>query len=225
LKPLTENCDGQLNGYFGIDMSASARGDARLQEIRIAALKEAADQVAACGGTAKVVAFSASAPETLTLGEQDFPASFGTETARMIKADAIEGDLIGEVEDGLATAASELQPHGTDILAQLTLAKQYEEQSGEGDLFVLLETDGIATTKPVDMTAPQFDAKAARAAAETVSVPNLSGATVDIAGVGKSTGERQLSTEKATAIVEFFTQACERSGAECLVTNDYRAGG
>jgi hypothetical protein len=218
LRPLTENCDGPINSYDGIDMSASARGDSTLKAARLAALSGAADQTAACGGTIKVVAFSSSAPETFTLGEGELPTEFGTQTARLLKANEKVDDLMAEVEDNFVAGAKELNSHGTDVLAQLTLAKQYQEQSGEGTLHVLLETDGIATTKP-------FDAGTAREAAESVPVPDLSGATVNIVGVGKATGARQLSTEKATAIVAFFTKVCERSGADCLVTNDYTSGG
>ena len=225
LKPLTENCSGSVNGYEGVDLSASARGDAALQTDRSEALAGEIDQIAACGGTAKVVGFSASAPETFTLGEAEFPTDFGTETARLLKANDKVDDLMGEVEDNLPVAEKELTPNGTDVLAQLTLAKQYQEQVGEGDLRVLLETDGIATTKPVKMNTPGFDADTAEHAAENVPLPDLSGAKVSIVGVGKATGRRQLSTEKATAIADFFTAVCERSGADCLVTNDYVAGG
>jgi hypothetical protein len=225
LEPLTESCQGPLNGYAGIDLSASGREGSGLPEERMEALRGLADQVAACGGHVKVVGFSSRAAETYTLGEADLPTDFGTETARLIRADKEESALIGDVEDELPIAMQELNPNGTDVLAQLTLADQYQQQRREGELYVHLETDGIATTKPVEMNTPEFDLEAARTAAAQVKLPDLSGATVRLSGIAKTTGERRLASERAAAITAFFTIACRRTHADCLVTTDYTPGG
>jgi len=174
----------------------------------------------------KVVAFSSSAAETFTLGEDDFPTTSGsTETARLIQADHVEGDLFDEVEGEVPTAEKSLQPNGSDVLAQLRLAAQYESQRGEGKLYVGLATDGIATTKPVAMNTPTFTREVARSTADELHLPAMPGAAVRIAGIGKTTGERQLHTTRIAAITAFYSIACRRTKAHCLVTTDYTAQG
>jgi hypothetical protein len=225
LEPLTASCNGEINAYDGVDASASGRGDPSLFASRLQALKDMADQAAACGGYMKAVAFSSSAAETFTLGEAEFPTSSGTETARLIEANKAEDGLLGEVEDNLSKALRQLNPNGTDALAQLTLAKQFEAQRPSGKLDVQLETDGIATTKPVVMNTPAFTAQTARAAARRVTLPKLDGASVRIAGIGQTTGTRRLSTVRTNALTTFYELACRRTGAECLITTDYTRGG
>ncbi len=225
LEPLVENCDGPLNGYGGIDFSSTGRGDSTLSDERLAALRDVTDQVVACGGYMKVVAFSASSAETFTLGEEDLPTSSGTDTARLLQGDENASSLFDEVEDNLTLAASQLTPNGSDILAQLELARQYQDQRSEGTLRVELATDGIATTKPVKMNTPAFTEAVARSEAEQVEVPDLTGATVHITGIGKTTGDRQLHTSRVNAITDFYSIACNRTNAVCKVTTDSTKGG
>jgi hypothetical protein len=225
LKPLTANCDGPLNGYVALDMSATGRGDQELLEERMQVASDTMDQVAACGGHLKVVAFSSSAAETFTLGEADFPASGSTETARFIEADKAEGEARDKVEEEIPTAEKQLNPNGSDVIAQLHLAQQYQLQRGEGVLNAVLATDGIATTKPIKMNTPSFTADVARKAANQIRLPSLKGAEVRIVGVGKSTGARQLHTKRTQAITAFYSIACRRTGAKCLVTTDYTTRG
>ena len=185
LKPLVESCEGPINGYGGLDISASAVGDEDLLADRLAEIEGMVNQVAACGGYVKIVAFASSVTDTVTVGEQTFPTEFGTENARLIEADKGVQALIGEVEQNIAGAIDQAAPGGTDVLAQLELARQFQAQRGDGTLYVQLATDGIATTKPVRMSTPDFTLDVAGQAAETVPVPDLTGAMVRIAGIGE----------------------------------------
>lgn len=223
LKPLVENCDGPINGYAGLDLSASARGDEQLLGDRLAEIEGMVNQVAACGGYAKVVGFASSAVDTTTLGKRTFATEFGTENARLLRADKKIQELMEDLEANLAGTIDDAAPGGTDVLAQLELARQFQAQRGEGTLYVRLATDGIATTEPVRMSTPAFTVEVANEAAHDVEVPDLTGATVRIAGVGQKAGDgsRQLPTTRVMALVEFYEIACKRTGANCLVTTDY----
>jgi hypothetical protein len=225
LKPLAEECDGPVNAYAGLDASATGRGNPSLTSDRLDALRDLADQAAACGGYMKVVAFSSGAAETFTLGEAEFPRESGTETARLIEAGKAEDGLLSEVEDSLPESLRGLDSHGTDVLAQLTLARQVQAQRPDGKLLVQLETDGISTTRPVVMNTPEFTEDAARAAAEQVPMPDLAGAEVRIVGIGRTTGDKPPTSTRIAALTLFYQLACQRSGAHCLVTTDYTTGG
>ncbi len=130
-----------------------------------------------------------------------------------------------EVEENLPVATREINSHGTDVLAQLDLAEELQHQRHTGTLHVQLATDGIATTEPVEMNTPDFDLASARRAAAQVRVPNLSGATVEIVGIARTSGARQLATERAAAIASFYRRACRRTNANCHVTASYTPGG
>lgn len=224
LKQLADNCTGPLNGYVALDLSASARGDAKLIEERLQALRDATSQVAACGGYMKAVAFSSTASETFTLGEAEFPTSFGTETARLIQGGKVRDEVLGDVEGNLAAAERHLNPNGSDILSQLALAAQYQAQRGEGTLYADLLTDGVATTRPVLMNKPTFTDGVARSEAMSLSLPGLAGAEVRVAGIGRITSTHKLHSARIEAISDFYEIACRQAKAQCLVTTDYTKG-
>jgi hypothetical protein len=227
LQPLTSACKGPINAYAAIDASATGRGNPALIAARLRAVHDLVDQVAACGGFAKVVAFASNgAAEDFTLGSAQFSTSSGTEAARLIAANKAEGGLISEIEDNVPKAMHELHAAGTNVLAQLTLAHQFQEQRPTGRLYVQLETDGLNTTKPVIMDTPAFNEAAARSAARHLAVPKLPGALVRVTGIGQMAGARPLSIARINALTTFYELVCRRSGAaNCLVTTDYTTGG
>lgn len=226
LEPLSASCNGPVNAYVALDDSSTGRGSPQLIASHLQALHGEADQAAACGGYMKVIAFSSSAAEIFTLGEASFPTTSGTETARLIQANNAENDLLSEVEDSLPEALHQLTANGTDVLAQLTLAQQFEAQRPTGRLYVQLDTDGISTTKPVIMNTPAFNKRAARSAARRVSVPRLTDASVQIVGIGQTTETKRPSTARIDALTTFYELACRRTGAaQCLVSTDYTTGG
>jgi hypothetical protein len=225
LKPLVANCHGPDDTYVADDGSATGRGDPALTAERIGLIRATADQAAACGGVMKVVLFGRTEAESSTLGEAEFPTSSGTETARLIQADKVEEKLIDEIEGALPTALKEVDPKGTDVLSQLELARQFAEETASGHLVVVIGTDGIQTVGPVVMNTPDLTLAAAREAAAHVSPPDLSGATVQIAGIGKTSGTRRPTTEHVEAMTAFYEATCDHTGAtKCLVTTDYKKG-
>lgn len=228
LRPLEKRCAGPLNGGFAWDFSANARGSA-IFDARLEQLHDFTDQVAACGGYVKVYAFSSSATDTATLGEQSFPTKYGTDNARLIHARGLEDHLIAQVKSNLKAASTEVAASATDVLAQFMLAQQFQQQRGGGTLYFELASDAIATYGPVQMgNAKTFTDDAAKAAAVSVALPNLKGAWVRMAGVGKTagTGRQQPSTRWTKALLDFYSIACHRmQAARCEITTDYTNGG
>jgi hypothetical protein len=223
-RALVTNCHGPDVTYFGDDGSTTGRDDPALSEERFGLIRAAADQAAACGGLMKVVLFGRSEAESATLGEADFPTSSGTETARLIEANKVEEGLLAEIEEGMPKALEEVNPAGTDVLSQMELARQFAEQAPAGHLDVYLATDGIQTVSPVIMNTPEFTKAAAHEAAEAVDLPSLSGATVQIAGIGRSSGSRRPATARVEAMTTFYEQVCHRIATKCLVTTGYASG-
>jgi len=227
LRPLVAACHGPLNGYVGWDLSGSARRTPSLTPSRLQTLQNVADQVAACTGYLRVVGFSATITDTTVLGEAEFPNSSATEAARILQANRTVTALIASAVKALPSAMDAVSPNGTDVLSQLTLAAQFQAQRTSGTLDLVLLTDGIATTGPVMMNTTSFTDRVARSAATLVPVPNLSGAAVRFIGIGRvaGPGSAQPPSWYTAALTDFYSAACARTRAHCLVTTDYTPGG
>ncbi|MGH9166081.1 MAG: hypothetical protein ACRDZW_11320, partial [Acidimicrobiales bacterium] len=78
-------------------------------------------------------------------------------------------------------------------------------------------TDGIATS-PVDLNRADLDATGAAALALPIATPDLGGADVTFAGVGRPAGALP-PTIYVDALKAFYMAACQRSGATCAVVS------
>lgn len=226
LEPLAAECDGPVTGYVEIDGSVSGRGDETLTAERLGALGHLADRVAACGGVLRVVLFGRSVSEEARLGEAEFAKSSGTEAARLIAAQKLEEGLRVEVEESLPRALEEVRPDGTDLVSTFESAEDFARQRPGGALYVQIDSDDISTVEPVKMNTAKFTPGAARDAAGSLSLPDLSGAHMEFLGVGRSSGARRPSTEKVRALTVFDETACRRMHAtSCDASSDYVTGG
>ena len=116
----------------------------------------------------------------------------------------------GSLEEGLRSA---------DPVAQLRAARDFSDELGPGDaVFVLIETSGLTR-----LTAPLTKATAVKLARH-VSVPDLRGATVTFAGLGRVGAGPPPSTATIDALRTYFETVCRRTGARCRAVTDIAVG-
>ncbi|MGY0386395.1 hypothetical protein ACWZJV_05430 [Nocardioides sp. WG-D5] len=215
-KELIESCgDNPINAYIAFDASGSGR-DNGLDAPRVGAMKDSLASVAACGGTAKVVAFTGSSASTVTLFEGRIELRGATNQAkarRLGKAvDAVGEQVTGSYTDAVAT----LDQDGSDIVAQLRLAAEWASQTDEGQLHVLLLTDGLQNT---GVTLAQI-VHSPEDAASSFAVPDLSGSEVTFSGIGQ-VAQDAPATEVVDAVKTFYNTLCTRTGADrCEVVTE-----
>ena len=203
--------------YAALDVSDSGRSPALVAE-RMAAVEEVLTDAAVCGGRAKVVAFTASAAATDVLLDQELAPEGATRRAQLRRVPKLVDGALAEVRTKLPAAADHLPAGGTDVLAQLGLAAEFLDQAGpDRPLTVVIWSDGIATS-PVDLNQADLDATRAGALALGVDAPDLAGALVTFAGVGRPAGAVP-PTPFVDALKAFYRAACQRSGATCTVVS------
>lgn len=220
LKPLAKQCTSPMDGYVALDISSSAKGDDDLIKSRVGELHAVADRVAACGGTFKAVAFSSSVANGVELGSQTFPSDFGTENARLIRADKTEKKLFETVNANLDGALSEPRRGGTDVVNQLELAHEFTQSTGADRIVVTLLTDGLDTAGSPQTLEDSFDEGAAKTLASATTPPKFTNAELNIVGVGRTAGAdtKPLSAEHIVALKSFYAAVCDKTGANCTVT-------
>lgn len=208
--------------YAALDVSDSARSSALVAE-RLAAVESLLTDTAVCGGRVRVVAFTGSAAATEVLLEQDLAPEGATRRAQLRRVPALVDEAVGEVRAKLPAAADRLPPGGTDVLAQLALAGEFRTLTGTTrPLQVVVWSDGIASA-PVDLNTADLDVARASSLAEGVAPPDLSGADVTFAGIGRPAGALP-PTSYVDALKAFYRTACERSHATCTVASGATAG-
>jgi hypothetical protein len=207
--------------YAALDVSDSGRSAGLVAE-RLTALDALIADAAVCHGHVKVVAFTASAAATDVLLDRDLEPGGATRRAQLRRVPKLVDGAMDEVRTGLDAAADHLPTGGTDVLAQLGLAREFQGQVGrDRPLRVVVWTDGISSA-PVDLNRADLDPAMAGALAGEVSVADLTGADVTFAGVGRPAGDLPPTTF-VDALKAFYQQACERSHATCTVVSDATA--
>ena len=216
---LAESCpDSEIAEYVAVDFSDTARSEP-LSVSRREAIRSEAERVAVCGGTLKVVAFSSSTAAIVTLFDGSLEAEGATENARLRRVDRTVDPVDEAVADGWESAEAELPGDGSDVLGQFTLASEYFAQQSDASHRALILTDGVQTTGTVVVNSPDFTSTVASDLAASVPVPDLSGATVTVAGLGQVVGDPPPS-EFVAALNTFFTDTCARTNATCQIVTD-----
>ena len=212
-----ESCAGTPpNSYIGIDGTGSGRDD-RLDSPRIRALEGELVRVAACGTTAKVTVFSSSSGSTVTLFEGSIQLVGATDQAKARRLGKAVQKVVDQITGSFDDAVATLDKGGSDVVAQLRLASEWSGQLKDGaPLRALLITDGFqnksVTTKEI--------AADPQTAAARFEVPDLSNASVVIAGVGQ-VGGAAPPTKVVDAVKSFYLLLCERTGAtSCRVVTE-----
>lgn len=219
LHRLAETCaDADVATYVAVDFSDTARSES-LAASRRDAIGNEAERVAVCGGTLKVEAFSSSTAATVTLFDGPLEAEGATQNARLRRVERTVAPVEEAVATGWEAAEAKLPGDGSDVLGQFTLASEYFAQRPGWRHRALILTDGVQTTGTAVVNTPDFNAAVATDLAARVPVPDLSGVTVTVAGLGQVVGDPPPS-EFVAALNTFFTGTCARTNATCQIVTD-----
>jgi hypothetical protein len=212
LKRVARTCPAhaELAAYVAWDVRRTLRGS-RITAARLDSLEKTTERVAACGGKMRVVAFGPTAASTARLYDGDLRPRGATENARLLRVPRLVDQTLEDIRTKLPEVLAEVSGQSSDPLSQFTAAEQFRRQLGSGySLHVVIETSG---NRVVDDAASNL--------AANVPVPDLTGADVIVAGLGKEGGRAPTPTRVVERLRDFYNQICQRTRADaCLVLND-----
>jgi hypothetical protein len=213
LKRVAHSCPAHADpaAYVAWDVRRTLRAP-RITAVRLESLERTAERVAACGGTLRVVAFGPTAASTARLYDGELRPVGATQNARLLRVPDLVHGVTNHVRERLPEVLAQVSGQSADPLSQFAAAEQFRRQLGAGyALHVVLETSGFGRGVP---TSP------AQLAANTL-VPDLRGADVVVAGLGKVAGRAPTPTPVVDALRAFYGRVCERTNAaSCLVITD-----
>jgi hypothetical protein len=216
---LAETCpDAELAAYVGVDFSDTARAETLTRD-RQAAVEGEAERVAVCGGTFKVVAFSSSTAATVTLFDGRLEPEGATQNAQLRRVDRTLEPVKQQILAEWDKAETTLPGDGSDVVGQFTLAAEFFAQRPDAAHRAVFLTDGVQTTGAVVLNTADFTPAVATDLASKLTLPDLTGADVTVAGLGRVAGEPPPS-EFVDALNRFFTDACNNTHATCQVVTD-----
>lgn len=203
--------DGEAAAYVAWDVRRTLRRP-RITAARLDSLDRTAERVAACGGALRVVAFGPTAASTARLYDGELRPIGATENARLLRVPGLVDRVHEQVTRQLPAVLAEVSGQGADPVSQLAAAEQFRRQLGAGyALRVVIETSGFGRGVPAAST---------RLAAN-VSVPDLRGAEVVVAGLGKVGRGAPTPTPVVESLRKTYEQLCRQSHARtCLAITD-----
>jgi hypothetical protein len=217
LKRVAHRCPAHadLAAYVAWDVRRTLRGP-RIAAARLESLEKTAERTAACGGALRVVAFGATAASTARLYDGELRPRGATENARLLRVPDVVDPVMEHVRKRLPDVLAEVSGQGADPLSQFAAAEQFRRQLGTGyALHLVIETTGFGRGVPASENVAASDLAGNRA------VPDLTGADVIVAGLGKVGRRAPTPTPVVEALRLFYTQVCERTNADsCLVITD-----
>lgn len=188
-------------------------------------IRETAERTAICGGHLRVTLFSGSMIG-VSVYDGDLQLDGATANSRLRKAPKAVDAVMEQINTALPDAAKRLIDGATDIVGQYQLGAEYTAQHAAAGPVVLEQTiltDGIQTAGH-DLSDPALTTEQAEALAITFSVPDLTGATVRLIGIGRQANDAPLPTPYIAALRTFHTTVCENTGATCTVVTDAAGG-
>jgi hypothetical protein len=208
----------QLNSYNAVDGSGTAHSNAIAGEY-IAYLKSQVEKVAVCGGHIQIVGFATNSV-TVPIYEGDLEVPGATDLAKLRRVPAMVDKVMAQVTKHYKPAMALLPAGGTDVTGLLRLFQEAAELRPDMHLDATALTDGLTNQGVViDHT---LSAEGAKALADTVPVPNLSGTSIAVVGLGRTAGD-PLPSDFIDGMKSFYTRLCENTGAaQCLVVTDGR---
>jgi len=213
LKSVAATCPGHSHvaAYVAWDARRTLRGR-QIAAARLDSLEKTAEKVAACGGSLRVVAFGPTASSTARLYDGELQPRGATENARLLRVPHLVGQVREHVEQALPGAFAELSGRGADPLSQFSAAEQFRRQLAPGyALHVVIETSGLVHGS--DPSTAELTTNEA--------VPDLRGADVVVAGIGKVGRTAPTPSRVVEALRRFYRGICERAHADsCLVITD-----
>jgi hypothetical protein len=213
LKGVARACPAHedVAAYVAWDVRRSLRRP-RITAARFDSLDRTAEKVAACGGVLRVVAFGPTAASTARLYDGELRPLGATENARLLRVPHLVDGVQDHVRGQLPAVLAEVSGQGADPVSQLAAAEQFRRQLGLGyALRVVIETSGFG--RGVPGTSSQL--------AANLSVPDLRGADVVVAGLGKVGRGVPTPTPVVESLRSFYGQLCRRARARtCLAITD-----
>ncbi len=224
LQDLAKTCPAEpLATTVHLDGSGSRDGETMTAEdLRV--VRDQAQYTAVCGGTFRVVLFATNASETTILADTTLRMSGATEIARLRRVAAATGEVADQVEAAFPQALAALPRDGSDIMSQFGLMSEYVAQVDartgvKHRLNGVVVTDGVATVP--DLSDPGLTVEQAEEIAANIVPPDLSEASITVAGVGRTSGG-QMATETIDALKALYVSVLGRTNAEdIVVVTDY----
>lgn len=206
-----------------VDGTGSSNAD-DLHAERLDAIEGIARQTAVCSGHLRVAVFSSSSAATIALYDGPLKPHGATDNARVRRVPALIEDVMPGIREGYESALADLPGGGSDITGQMRLGAEWVGQLGEEyRLDLYLFTDGFHNVEFRVGDEPLSPTEAEALAAEA-SVPDLSGASVTVAGLGRVVGDPP-SSRVVDGLVAYYESLCEQSGADsCTAVTDYALG-
>ncbi|GAA4536564.1 hypothetical protein [Amycolatopsis samaneae] len=207
-----------------LDGSGSSASDTIAEE-RLRATEQIVRTTAVCGGRLRVSVFSATSAATVILIDKPLRLDGATDNARLKKLPALVTDVMATVRGNYGKAVKALPTNGTDISAEYRLASEWIAQVGAPyKLHLHLLTDGFEN---INITLDQGAVTKEQAAhlAGKVAVPQLPGASVVVAGLGRVASDPPRS-DVVDGLVAFYDALCQRTAAaQCVSVTDYAVAG
>ncbi|QAY74255.1 hypothetical protein ET445_13895 [Agromyces protaetiae] len=210
--------DQQLNVYDAVDGTGTTRDDQIAREY-LKYLEADVEKAAVCGGHVSIVAFGTNSV-TAPIYEADLSVPGSTDIARLRRVPDVVAETMKEVAGNYQSAIELLPQGGTDVTGLLRLLGEARDLRPDLQLQATILTDGL-TNQGVVINHELSDAEAT-SLADSVSVPDLSGATVSVVGIGRVAGD-PLSSGFIEGLKAFYTRLCGNANADkCLVVTDGR---
>lgn len=225
LKQIFAACDPAAPPASFIQLDGTdSNNSAAIAEERMAAIESIIRRTAVCSGHLKVLVFSVSSAATAVLFDGPLHLDGATDNARLKRVPALVSDVMDEIKKEYEPARAALPLGGSDVTAMYRLASEWIDQLGDPfRLRLYLFTDGVQNVG-VDLGSQILTDQAATALADTFDVPQLPGASVVVAGLGRVAGP-PLPSALAEGLVSFYNALCKRAdAADCLSVTDYSVG-
>lgn len=219
LQSVKEACpDRPVNVYDLVDGTATSQSDTIADE-HLRLIRADIERAAVCGGHVTVAAFGTNSV-TAPVYDGDLTAPGATDIAKLRAVPKLVDEAMATVTTNYSTAVQQLPQGGTDVTGLFRLLGEARALRPDMRLQASIYTDGL-TNQGTVIDHPLADTEAT-ALAETVPVPDLSGAAVSVVGIGRVTGD-PLSSDFIAGLKAFYTRLLERTGADpILVVTDGR---
>lgn len=210
--------------FVQVDGTGSSNSDAILNE-RMAAVEQVVRKTAICSGYLRVVVFSSSSAATAQLFDGPLHLEGATANAKLKGVPALVSSTMDQIRKTYNPAVAGLSGGGSDITAQYRLASEWISQLGGNlKLHLYLLTDGFQNVG-VDLGARALTQQEAAGLADQAAVPQLPGASVVVAGLGRVAGNPPPS-QVVEGLVAYYDRLCQRTGAaRCVSVTDYATEG
>lgn len=210
----------KIAAFVASDESGSSVG-ATASTARLQVIRDVAERTAICGGHLRVTLFAGSMIG-VTVFDDELRLDGATLNARLRKAPEVVDGVMEKIDAALPDVTAQLAGGATDIVGQYQLGAEYAAQLSAKATVILEQsilTDGIQTAG-ADLEDPSLSEQQAIDMAAGFAVPELTGATVRLIGIGRQADDAPLPTPYIAALRAFHTAVCERTYATCTVVTD-----